>query len=120
MLRRMPSLDTLRHEVRRRVCVHCYRRPWHSESLGPEVIRPCEPTCPVFVHLPMLRKTAMTLDPMLSCRQAAVRHRIDYICNASTQQTEDRQAVPQREDNSPLRRYRNEIVKAVLDLVGEM
>ena len=64
MLRTLPSIDLLKHELRARVCTHCHVRPPHSESLGPEVVRPCELSCPVFVHLPAMRKVAVLRDPI--------------------------------------------------------
>ena len=122
MLRVTPSLDLLHHEIRRRVCAHCYRRPPHSESLGPEVVRSCELTCPVFVHLPMLRKTAMLLDPMLGSRREAMKHRIaEVLSNESPTENTDPGAPrsqPPAED-PPLRRYREDVVNTVLELVGE-
>ncbi len=122
MLRVTPSLELLHHEIRRRVCAHCYRRPPHSESLGPEVVRPCELTCPVFVHLPMLRKTAVLLDPMLGSRREAMKHRIAEVLS-NERLIEN--AVPIAPRSQPpsvdplLLRYRDQVVNTVLELVGE-
>ena len=111
MLRTLPSLDVVRHEVRGHVCTGCYLRPRHSESLGPEVVRPCEVSCPLFIRLPMLRKVAILTDPMLRSRADVLRHQIDRMCDA------EQGAAPVE---SPLSRYREDVVRTVLDLVGEI
>jgi hypothetical protein len=112
MLRTLPSIELLKHVLRARVCTLCHLRPPHSESLGPEVVRPCELACPVFVHLPALRKLAILRDPMIGSRAAALGQRIDQICNA-------RPDAPGGGGGSPLGRYRNEVVGAMLDLVDD-
>jgi hypothetical protein len=111
MLRTIPSLELLRHELRRRVCTRCHLRPPHSESLGPEVVRPCEVECPVFLHVPALRKTAALTDPMLGSRAQALRQRTDQICDATPGGAAAR--------DCPLRRYREDVIRAVLEMVGE-
>ena len=111
MLRTLPSLDAIRREIRRRVCGRCYRRPRHSESLGPEVVRPCELSCPAFVYLRLLRRTAVSREPMIRSREEAVRQKIDQLVVATA-------AVAP--DMSPLIRYREQIVTAVADLVDDI
>jgi hypothetical protein len=120
MLRNIPSLDQLRHEIRRRICSQCYRRPPHSESLGPEVVRPCELSCPVFVHLPTLRKIAVLRDPMLASRRDAVEHRINEVCGDELAADPSVTCSKPSRDDQPLRRYRKELANAVLELAGEI
>jgi hypothetical protein len=67
--------------------------------------------CPVFVHLPVLRKTATLADPMLRSRTDALRQRIEQICDARPGATAS--------DDCPLSRYRDDVIRAVLELVGE-
>jgi hypothetical protein len=53
-MRHLP-LALLAERVTRQVaCVQCYQRPPGTEALGPEVPRACEPSCPLFAHLPGL------------------------------------------------------------------
>jgi hypothetical protein len=121
MLRVMPKLETLEHEMRRRVCMHCHLRPRHSEMFGPEAVRPCELTCPVFVHLPMLRKIAVQLDPMLGSRRKALTHRVEQICGIrriATVDTDEPVSQP-HVDDEPLRQYRNDVIDTILETVGE-
>ena len=107
MIRQTASLEVLQHEIRRRICARCYRRPTHSDMLGPEAVRFCQETCPVFVHLPMLRNFAIQLDPMLVSSPEALRNRINDIC------------WDQGAAESPLSRYRDQIIAAVVACVGE-
>src|SRR3982751_6404772 len=100
MLRTMPPLETFRTEMRRRVCAQCHRRPRHSEALGPEVVRPCEQSCPLFVHLPVLRRVAVCADPMLNPRRDAVR-----LWLARARGPAGDAAAP----DCPLNRYRHEV-----------
>jgi len=106
MLHKMPSLELLRHELRRRVCERCRWRPAYSEALGPEAVRDCEQTCPAFLHLPDLRIAAVSTDPMLRSREQTLLHVIDRL--------------PPTDPNGadPLKTYREEIVNVILDLVG--
>lgn len=80
MLRTTPSLETFKGEMRQRVCMVCPRRPLHSEMLGPEVVRPCEQHCALFVHMPMLRKIALLTDPMLRSRREMIRQWVGRLC----------------------------------------
>jgi hypothetical protein len=126
MLRELPTIDLLRHEMRRRVCVQCQWRPPHSEALGPEAVRPCELTCPVFAHLHRLTSTAVLIDPMLRSRETALRHGIDQICvappgHAGTAAGRGPAAGSEPDGtpgDSPLNRYREQVIEAILDIVG--
>ena len=110
MLRTIPTLETFRTEMRRRVCPRCQLRPRHSESLGPEAVRPCEQACPLFVRLPMLRKVAVCADPMLHPRRDAVRQWIARACGPDG---------PCAGADCPLHRYRGEVERAVMGIVGD-
>jgi hypothetical protein len=107
MIRQMPSLDVLKHELRRRVCPRCYRRPLHSETTGAENPRHCEEHCPIFLHLPLLKEVAVQLDPMLCSRRQVLGHRIDDTC------------WREGAGETPLSRYRRQVVETILDAVGE-
>jgi hypothetical protein len=111
MLRSLPSIDLLKHELRRRVCSKCHLRPPNSERIGAEVVRPCEVSCPAFVHLPVLRRVAALQDPLVGSRAEALGKKIDQIS------AHQRQASCRR---SPLGLYRDEIIRAVVDLVDDV
>ena len=106
MLHKMPSLELLRHELRRRICEHCPWRPPHSEALGPEAVRDCELTCPLFVHLPQLRIAALATDPMLRSREDALLRIIDDLTAG--------------QPDSALQFHRTEIADIILELVGRL
>ena len=49
------SINDVAHRLVRQVaCVGCSQRPRGSEALPPAIPRACEPTCPLFAHLPGL------------------------------------------------------------------
>ena len=54
----LPLDQVSRRLVREVACVRCGRRPPGSETLGPEAPRACEPSCPLFSHLPGLISVA--------------------------------------------------------------
>ena len=107
MLRSLPSIDLLKHELRRRVCPKCHLRPPKSETMGPEVVRPCELSCPAFVHLAALRRVAALRDPLVGSREEALGQKIDQISEAAGRR-------------SPLRLYRDEIIRAVVDHIDDV
>jgi hypothetical protein len=111
MLRSLPSIELLKHELRRRVCPKCRLRPPNSEAMGPEVVRPCELSCPAFFHLAALRRVAALRDPLVGSRADAVGQKIDQICEHQPQVAGRR---------SPLEMYRDEIIRAVTDLVDDV
>ena len=121
MLRHIPSLEQLQREMRERVCAHCHLRPPHSEMLGCEAVRPCEIDCPLFVHLPLLRKTALSIDPMLGSRRKALQDRIDQIFQTShSHGAGDAQHKANYEQRMcAVRENRDRIVDALLEIVGD-
>ena len=115
MLRNPPSLELLQHELRRRVCQHCCGRPPSSEMLGPEAVRICELTCPIFVHLPKLLNAAILTDPMLRSKEEILRHLIEELCHTHGGHCNTPIACPAR---NPLGCYRTAVINVILDLVG--
>jgi hypothetical protein len=104
MLHKMPSLELLRHELRRRICELCPWRPPCAQGVGPEAVRDCELACSLFVNLPQLRIAALATDPMLRSREDALLRVIDEL-------------IPAETDNA-LQFHRTQIADAILDLVG--
>jgi hypothetical protein len=125
MLMHPPSLDVLRHEMRRHVCARCRWRPRHTGGVGPEVVRPCEESCPVFLHLPRLRRVAVLTDPMLRDRADALRRAIGSVCespprdagDAGSARIPDPDALPQN-GPCPLRLYADDVTRVLLDRIG--
>ena len=118
MIQNPPSLELLRHELRRRVCARCRWRPRHSEAVGPEVVRSCELDCPVFVHLPRLRNAAALTDPMLRSRELAMEGLIDQLCHSPPARSAPETGTIPQTGKCPLTAYRRTVIAAVLDLVG--
>ena len=111
MLRTHFSLEVLQHEMRRRVCSGCRWRPRHSDALGPEVARSCEPTCSVFRNLPELARTALLLDPMLRPVEQTLRRHIADICATPRKTGGETVAAPPAD--CPLTRYQDEVVRTI-------
>ena len=84
--------------------------------LGPEAVRICELTCPIFVHLPKLRNAALLIDPMLRSKENVLRHLIDELCQ--THRPYYNGPGSPHPSANPLRCYRREVVNAIIDLVG--
>lgn len=61
-MRHLPLNEIASRVARQVACARCSDRPQGSEALGPEVARPCEATCPLFVHLPKLVTLAATVS----------------------------------------------------------
>jgi hypothetical protein len=119
MSKHMPTLDGVQRAFREDICVRCARRPRYSEGLGPEVVRPCELSCPVFVHLAALYFFAAMGDPMLESRRMALEHRVAGYCNqdGKVARAEPRWLTATR--RSPLRRYRRQVIDILLRMVTE-
>ena len=71
-MRREPTLSHVQRMMRARVCARCPYRTPGTDSLGADFIKPCESSCPLFVHLPVLREAARQLDPMVGNRPRAL------------------------------------------------
>jgi hypothetical protein len=110
MLARTPSVDMLRRQMRCRICTNCPLRPPRGDAAEATAPRPCESTCSLFLHLPLLRKTVLLRDPMLASREAALRRKIDQLCDV------DRHHKPT--PASTLARLRETIVDSLIELLG--
>ena len=78
-MRHLSIIDLAHRVVREVACTQCYQRPPGSEALGPEVVRVCEPSCPLFVHLPSLVALSATVgDDPGDCERSVT----DNICAA--------------------------------------
>ena len=109
MLRNEPSLELLRHQLRKSVCTQCRWRPAHSEALSPDVARSCESACMVFRHLPELARTAHLLDPMLRPPELTLRHRIEDLFRHDT---------PLALRHCPLHLYEQKVAQVVAEAFG--
>ena len=67
------TLEHLERTLRARICDTCENRTAALDGQSPDLSRPCEATCALFVHLPALRDLAVQADPMLGSRAARVR-----------------------------------------------
>src|SRR6266487_4467208 len=76
-MQHLPTTEVERRLVREIACVSCYQRPPGSETLGPQVARSCEGTCPLFLHLPKLARLASQVGDRSGECDAAVK---DQIC----------------------------------------
>lgn len=115
-LRQFPTLDLVRHTVRGAVCPHCLSRPAGSEALGPDEPRACEPGCPVFESLPVLKRAAEQLDPMLRSREASLRHLIGRLCDDRERRGVTDGTIAMH--NCPLRRHASRIARTIDSLYG--
>ena len=67
-----PSIDLLKHKVRRAICPECKFRPPSDQRDKSVASRQCEQTCPIFHHLDELREHALQAEPMFSRKRALV------------------------------------------------
>ena len=81
----LPVLEAelCKRAVREAVCPRCTQRPPHSEHLGPEVPRSCEPTCTIFLNLPTLQEAVEKRLPVLDWADRAIRSVACSSCQAS-------------------------------------
>ena len=110
--RKLP-METIIRSIRGAVCTTCYQRPHGSERLGPEVARPCEATCPIFVHLPALYRIAVHHDDIDApgALDEAVRHTICGGCHLAPTAGED--CVEFASRTCPLSRFAGEVVTLI-------
>jgi hypothetical protein len=116
-LLQFPTLDLVRHTVRGTICPHCLSRPAGSEMLGPDVPRSCEPGCPVFESLPLLKRAAEQLDPMLRPRETSLRHLISRLCDDRKRRAGTGGGAATA--NCPLRRHAPRIARAIDSLYAQ-
>ena len=106
-----PSLDLARRVTRVRICSHCPRRTQGTDRLLSDEPRACELGCPLFDHLPHLKRLADLADPMLCSRQAVLRRYLDEACAGRGADTCDATALPSK-------RQREELVVLLDELQG--
>jgi len=103
------SFDSIQRAVRGAVCPICYQRPHGSETLANNVPRECEPSCPLFLHLPALYRIAVhnnTSSPG-ALEQAVMQE----ICGSCTLTTTAGALCPAFAARScPLSRFSGEVV----------
>lgn len=68
-MRTHPSLSDVQRLLRARVCATCPLRTPGTDAQPSDFVRPCEASCPLFAHLPVLREAAVHLDPMVGHRE---------------------------------------------------
>ena len=104
-MQHLPAHTVMQRTLRREICTQCHQRPSHSESLGPDVPRSCEPQCTIFIHLPKLHEIAeRTHKPTLAPYEHAMR---ELICNTTCEQspTAGDYCAERTTENCPLARY---------------
>jgi hypothetical protein len=116
-MRQFPTLDLLRHTVRSAICPHCLSRPAGSEALGADVPRACEAGCPVFESLPVLKRAAEQIDPMLRSREMCLRHLTARLCDYRKRRAGTGAAAATQ--NCPLRRHAVRIARTIDSLYGQ-
>ena len=76
-MRFKPTLSHIQRATRARVCATCPYRTPGTDNLTADEARPCEATCALFTHLPVLREAARTVDPMVGNRPGILRRLLD-------------------------------------------
>ncbi len=66
-MRNLPTLELCRRTMRTQVCTECPHRT-SGTAFGPDVIKPCEKKCPLFINLHVLRDVAQQTDTMVGNR----------------------------------------------------
>ena len=105
-MRREPTLSQLRGLVRARVCARCPYRTRGTDGHGSDFVRPCESSCVLFNHLPVLREAARQLDPMVGHRPRVLRRLVRRIGRQSGRTVET------------VRRHGKRVVELLEDLFG--
>ena len=106
-------LETMARSLRVKVCALCPRRPAGSEAWGNQTPRPCEATCPVFVHLPLLRDAAARVDPLVGCRERVLRGLMRRLDDAAAPGPAPRAHAPPRSLGGRLRRRVVELINSL-------
>ena len=108
MQRRMPTVQQVQRLTRARVCAACKLRTPGTDSFTADDVRPCESSCPLFVHLPVLREAGRCLDPMVGRRSAVLARIIRNVGSC-------RRCGP----NRAAQLYGNRVVALVEELFGD-
>jgi len=79
-MRHLPVNEIARRLAREIACTRCAERPPGSEALGPEVARPCETECPLFIYLPTLIRLARQVDDTPGACESGVKRSVCADC----------------------------------------
>jgi hypothetical protein len=113
------ELLMMKRLVRARICPKCEARPPGSERFNSTVPRPCEPACPLFVHLAQLgglaAQTALSDEPAPGRHERAIKEVICSACQLSPTSGEYCSEYMTR--TCPLSIYGGEVIAALEDLV---
>ena len=91
-MRRLPSLDLVRRELRAKACSRCPHHPPAAAGAGAPWAA-CEAACPIFIFLPALVALAERLDPIVSDRAGALRRRLAALCTRHASRPRARRAA---------------------------
>ena|SRR2546426_2430833 len=114
-MQHLPITEIVSRLVREIACTKCYQRPPGSESLGPEVSRTCEATCPLFFHLPALVHLAGQVDDTPGACETAIQGSVCGGCRLSP--TAGDYCADYAARTCPLSRYSAEVLNALQRLV---
>ena len=105
-------IDTVARRVTRQVaCMTCYQRPPGSESLGPDVARACEGTCPLFFHLPTLVRLAVEVGDTPGDWEATVKQSVCQGCGLRP--TSGEYCADYESRACPMSRYAGDVLAAL-------
>jgi len=79
-MRHLPVNEIVHRLTREIACTRCPERPPGSEALGPEVARPCETACPLFIYLPTLVRLARQVDDTPGACESGVKRSVCADC----------------------------------------
>jgi hypothetical protein len=111
MLEHQPTLDSLQHLVRGRICAHC-DSPRRTAAHGPDSVRNCEVNCPLFRVLPHLHEIVVCADWSLRECDQTLRHAIEHAHEQCVEATHPRHA-----HLCPLCRYSAELIRVIGEVV---
>lgn len=111
MLQHQPTLQTLQHLVRRRICAHC-DSPNRTVARGPDKVRSCEADCPLYRVLPHLHDIVVCADWSLRECDQTLRHAVEHSHRQLVEGTH-----PEHAHHCPLCKYSNELVRLMEELV---
>jgi hypothetical protein len=108
-MRHIPTLQTTQRALRARVCAICPNRT-PGEAVHPDLPLTCEADCALFAALPLLRQTALNLDPMVGQYQRAMHKSIQHARTLNDQ--------PARECFDPLEAHTPRVIHLLGELTG--
>lgn len=110
-MRHLPITEVAHRLVREIACTKCYQRPAGSETLGPEVARPCEMSCALFFHLPTLVRLAGQVGDAPGACETAVKESVCGRCRLTATAGEFCGEYATR--SCPLSRYSGDVLCAL-------